>query len=64
MLFRETSQYAKKSDYGKMMDFLLSYTVTGKNVNDDVPDGLALFKKYVERKYMRREAIIVENPFW
>ena len=30
------------------MDFLLSYTVAGKNKYDDVPDGLAQYAEYVQ----------------
>lgn len=40
-LFKNSSMYQKKSDYGKMMDMLCSYTMAGKNKHDDVPDGMA-----------------------
>ena len=42
-LFKMKELYSSKSDYGKMMSFLLSYSVAGKNVNDDVPDGFGGF---------------------
>lgn len=45
-LFKDPSLYEKKSDYGKMMDFLCSYTVAGKNKHDDVPDGMAQFAAF------------------
>ena len=48
-LFRDESKYARNSEYGKMMDFLLSYTIAGKNKHDDVPDGLAQYAEYVQR---------------
>jgi len=41
VLFKDSSLYKAKSDYGVMMSFLLSYSVKGKNVHDDVPDGWA-----------------------
>ena len=47
-LFKDESKYARNSEYGKMMDFLLSYTVAGKNKHDDVPDGLAQYAEYVQ----------------
>lgn len=47
-LFKDKSKYSSNSDYGKMMDFILSYTVAGKNKHDDVPDGLAQYAEYVQ----------------
>ena len=47
-LFLDESKYHKKSDYGKMMDMLCSYTVAGKNRNDDVPDGMAMLSEYAQ----------------
>lgn len=47
-LFKDESMYQKNSDYGKMMDMLLSYTVAGKNKHDDVPDGMAMLAEYAQ----------------
>ena len=47
-LFKDSSLYTKKSDYGKMMDMLCSYTVAGKNKHDDVPDGMAMLAEYAQ----------------
>lgn len=47
-LFKDSSLYQKKSDYGKMMDMLCSYTVAGKNKHDDVPDGMAMLAEYAQ----------------
>ena len=47
-LFKDESMYQKNSDYGKMMDMLLSYTVAGKNKHDDVPDGMAMFAEFAQ----------------
>ena len=47
-LFKDSSMYQKKSDYGKMMDMLCSYTVAGKNKHDDVPDGMAMLAEYAQ----------------
>lgn len=48
VLFKARTEYQPKSDYGKMMGFLLSYSVRGKNPHDDVPDGLASFALFVQ----------------
>ena len=47
-LFKDASLYQKKSDYGKMMDMLCSYTVAGKNKHDDVPDGMAMLAEFAQ----------------
>ena len=47
-LFKDSSLYQKKSDYGKMMDMLCSYTMSGKNKHDDVPDGMAMLAEYAQ----------------
>ena len=48
VLFKARTEYQPKSDYGKMMGFLLSYSVRGKNPHDDVPDGLASFALFIQ----------------
>ena len=48
VLFKARTEYKPKEDYGKMMGFLLSYSVRGKNPHDDVPDGLASFALFVQ----------------
>lgn len=47
-LFKDKSQYKKNSDYGRMMNFLCSYTVAGKNAHDDAPDGMAMLALFVQ----------------
>lgn len=48
VLFKDKELYLPKNDYGKMMSFLLSYSVAGKNSTDDVPDGLASFALFAQ----------------
>lgn len=48
VLFKDSSLYKAKSDYGVMMSFLLSYSVKGKNPHDDVPDGWAQFALFTQ----------------
>ena len=61
-LFKDNSMYKKKDDYGKMMDFLCSYTVTGKNKHDDVPDGMAMLSEYAQ-SFNRNKVEIFSRPF-
>lgn len=63
VVFPDKSLYAPKSDMGKAMTLLLTYSVTGKNPRDDVPDGFAQYALMVteDRSYARVEAI--RNPF-
>ena len=61
-LFKDESLYTRNSDYGKMMNMLCTYTVMGKNKNDDVPDGMAQYAEYVQSlSGMRVE--IFKKPF-
>ena len=63
ILFPDKSLYTPKSDMGRMMSQLLSYSVSGRNSHDDACDGLAMFALYVTQTtgYARVEA--VWNPF-
>lgn len=63
VIFRDKSLYTPKSDYGTMMSWLLSYSVAGKNIHDDVPDGMAMLALFVtaKTKVVRVEAVM--NPF-
>ncbi len=47
-LFKHPSCYQKSSDYGRMMNFLCTWTMTGKNKYDDVPDGMAMLAEYAQ----------------
>ncbi len=64
IIFRDKSLYSPKSDYGIMMNWLLCYSVVGKNNHDDVPDGLANFRLYVDGMQPKLATIeAVFNPF-
>lgn len=47
-LFKDESMYHKNSDYGRMINMLCSYTIAGKNKNDDVPDGMAMLAEFAQ----------------
>lgn len=64
VLFKDKSLYSKKSDYGEMMDWLLTYSVAGKNVHDDVPDGWANFALFIQGKIPHTAKVeAIQNPF-
>jgi len=62
ILFLDSSKYPAKSDYGTMMNFLLSYSQMAKNKHDDVPDGLANFVEFVGRTLNHRQTRIISSP--
>ena len=47
-LFRDASLYKKNSEYGKFVNMLCSYTMAGKNKNDDTADGMAMLAEYAQ----------------
>ena len=47
-LFKDSSEYTRSSEYAKMMSFLCSWTMAGKNKTDDVPDGMAMFAEFAQ----------------
>ena len=62
VLFRDKSQYPRKSDYGRFMNFLTTYSTAGKNRTDDVPDTMANFALFVTRSLYRRKTKIMSSP--
>ena len=61
-LFKDKSLYAPNSQYGKMIVSLCSYTLAGKNKNDDVPDGMAMLSEFIYNGVKTRVQII-NSPF-
>ena len=47
-LFRDETTYKRNSEYGKFINMLCSYTMAGKNKNDDVPDAMAMLAEYAQ----------------
>ena len=47
-LFKDESMYHRGSEYGRMVDMLCSYTMSGKNKHDDVPDGMAQYAEFAQ----------------
>lgn len=64
VIFRDKSLYSPKDDYGIMMNWLLCYSTVGKNIHDDVPDGLANFRLYITGMQPQLANVsAVFNPF-
>ena len=62
VLIKDKSMYTSKSPYGKAVAALMSYTVAGKNLTDDVPDGMGMFAEYVANG-TKKPTQIIDSPF-
>ena len=47
-LFKDESTYKRNSEYGRFINMLCSYTMAGKNKNDDTADGMAMLAEYAQ----------------
>lgn len=63
VLFKDKSMYSPKDEYGIMMNWLLNYSVTGKNAHDDVVDGWAMFALFATAGSRVAKVEAVMNPF-
>ena len=61
-LFKDESLYKKNSEYGKMVNMLCSYTMAGKNKNDDVPDGMAMYAEYAQ-SFGANQVTVFQRPW-
>ena len=59
-LFRDQSKY--DAEYRTAMNFMVSYTMSGKNRHDDVPDAMSMLADFVQVK-VRPQAIVMKRPF-
>ncbi len=48
VLFKDKSVVGNNREYKRMLSFLTSYTLKGKNAHDDVPDGMAMLALYAQ----------------
>ena len=53
-LFKAKESYTRQSDYGKFIAMMCSYTMAGKNKNDDAPDAISMFAEYAQSFIQRR----------
>lgn len=61
-LFKDKSLYKSNDDYGKFISMLCSYTMAGRNKNDDVPDAMAMFAEYAQ-SFIAARATVFKRPF-
>lgn len=61
-LFLDDSRYKNNSDYGKFMNMMTSYTVSGKNKNDDTVDSLSMLADFSQTMFTGRIEV-VKRPF-
>lgn len=47
-LFKDESLYAQDKEYRTAMAFLTSYTMSGKNKHDDVPDAMSMLVNFIQ----------------
>lgn len=59
VLFRVKENYGVKTDYSVFMNFLLSYSVAGKNTFDDVPDAMANFALFITNKRRQPQTVMI-----
>lgn len=63
VLFKPKEEWGVKTDYYAFMNWLLAYSVAGKNKHDDVPDCMANFALFVQNKYRIKTAYVIKSPF-
>lgn len=51
------------SEYRLAMNMLSSYTMSGKNRHDDVPDAMSMLADFVQTKVIRNTAVVMKRPF-
>lgn len=61
-LFKDNSVIKNDKEYRKALNFLTSYTMAGKNKNDDVPDGMAQLAEYAQ-SFSASIASVMKSPF-
>ena len=59
-LFRSPDKY--DPEYRAAMNFLCSYTMSGKNKHDDVPDAMSMLADFVQTK-VTNKVQVVKRPF-
>lgn len=63
IVFKDRSLYEPKSDYAEMMSWLLKYSVSGKNLHDDVPDVFSNFALRITQGNRTAKVEAAINPF-
>lgn len=61
-LFKDKTVIGTDREYRRMMQFLTSYTMKGKNKHDDVPDGMAILALFIQ-SYFFKNVEAFTRPF-
>lgn len=61
-LFKDESTFKRQSDYGKFMNFVVSYTVMGKNKHDDAVDALSMLADF-SQSLLGGSIEVIRRPF-
>ena len=61
-LFKDETMYKRNSEYGKFISMLCSYTMAGKNKNDDVPDAMAMLAEYAQ-SFGANQVTVFQRPW-
>lgn len=61
-LFKDKTVIGKDREYKRMMQFLTSYTMKGKNKHDDVPDGMAILALFIQNYFIKNTEVFT-RPF-
>ena len=61
-LFKDETMYKRNSEYGKFISMLCSYTMAGKNKNDDVPDAMAMLAEYAQ-SFGASQVTVFQRPW-
>lgn len=61
-LFLDATKYKPNSDYGKAINMLTSYTMSGRNLHDDVCDALAMSMLYLDGM-VGAKVVPIARPF-
>ena len=62
VIFKDSSLYSTRDEYGVFMDMIFSYTMAAKAKHDDAPDVMAMFAEWQSRQG-RGETIIMGSLF-
>ena len=61
-LFKDETTYKRNSEYGKFINMLCSYTMAGKNKNDDTADGMAMLAEYAQ-SFGGNQVTVFQRPW-
>lgn len=61
-LFKDDSVTKDNKEYRKFMGMLCSYTMAGRNKNDDAPDAVSMLADYVQ-SFAQGQVQVIQRPF-